>query len=409
MRWELRDAGKWEQAQIAVSSGDDGAWYVQHTGFGCRRFAAKKSAWLAVRRLMACHDGRWEVVPRDARPLDPDISDNDSRLLYIDNGHSLYGSWGRHRDRVWGRYIAAMENGSVLRRTDKHPKVGGSILVHEYIDPVDGSTRYTLDFTHGDYQCTSDYGDLDTAVDCYKETVYNNNDPDHPYVSSDLDVLVRPLRTGPSIEEVLDQFLAEQRARLSERTMSKYEGIVSLLGKCIARESEDGLLSSVRDDPETIPDHLGGFLGYYMVRKVIARKGEIKAAGTVAGKLVSWLSERGYIDGTTAKNAVDSARDTGRGLAAAYDFRDLIDDHLDSRPPVDISGVPAGDRFEDYAFVAEVSPGRISFDAYAGTTVGPMDIPVEISNLVQPEWSMYVEAARIDGAWHLLMIGSVFP
>jgi hypothetical protein len=98
-----------------------------------------------------------------------------------------------------------------------------------------------------------------------------------------------------TIDGALEQFLAEQRERLSPRTFRNYAEVVELL-----RHSLDGYAYSPLDDeerarweeafeadeerafcrlfgPEKIPEHLGEFLGYFMVRKVIAGQELLKA------------------------------------------------------------------------------------------------------------------------------------
>src|SRR5512144_1382555 len=135
-----------------------------------------------------------------------------------------------------------------------------------------------------------------------------------------------------SIDSALTEFLADQRGRLSERTFRRYEEVVQLL-----RHSLDGYAYTSLDDdeqrrweaeyetnedgafcrlfgPEKIPAHLGEFLGYFMVRKVIAGQELLKASGTVTGELLRWLADRGDIDEDASE----------RGREAAMTFRSPI-------------------------------------------------------------------------------------
>ncbi len=95
-------------------------------------------------------------------------------------------------------------------------------------------------------------------------------------------------RAQPSIDDLLAAFLAEQRARLSARTYRNYGYVVELLGHCLngyAYQSLTGLdlkrwrkaFDGGDEDAfrrlfgaEHIVENLGEFLGYFMVRKVIA-------------------------------------------------------------------------------------------------------------------------------------------
>ena len=64
-------------------------------------------------------------------------------------------------------------------------------------------------------------------------------------------------------------------------------------------------------------DHLGAFLGDFMVRKLFASQELLKASGTVTGKLVRWLSQHSYIDDQSAEDANDRAREASRDLPIA--------------------------------------------------------------------------------------------
>lgn len=142
-------------------------------------------------------------------------------------------------------------------------------------------------------------------------------------------------RDHPTIDDVLGEFLAEQRERLSARTFRNYDEVVELL-----RHSLDGYAYNSLDGderrrwekafesgdegafchlfgPEKIPEHLGEFLGYLMVRKVIAGQELLRASGTVTGKLVTWLAARGYIDRDSADHATGRAQDASRDLPVA--------------------------------------------------------------------------------------------
>src|SRR5262249_53766875 len=65
--------------------------------------------------------------------------------------------------------------------------------------------------------------------------------------------------------------------------------------------------------PEYILPNVGEFLGYFMVRKVMAGPALLRAAGTVTKKLAAWLAEQGYADAATVERAKE------RGAAGARD------------------------------------------------------------------------------------------
>jgi hypothetical protein len=118
----------------------------------------------------------------------------------------------------------------------------------------------------------------------------------------------------PSIHQVLAEFLADQRSRLAPRTYRNYEYVVELLSDCLngyAYQSLDEVdrtrweaAYDAGDEeafcrlfgPYQIVGNLSEFLGYFMVRKVIAGQELLRAAGTVTKKLASWLHDQGFID-----------------------------------------------------------------------------------------------------------------
>ena len=111
-----------------------------------------------------------------------------------------------------------------------------------------------------------------------------------------------------TINQAFQEFLAEQEARLSPATVSKYESILDLLGSCLERywpgheQSEYERITAAGGTfcgtfgPEEILGGLSEFLGYFMPHKVIASKSTMQAAGTVTKKLVKWLGEKGYVE-----------------------------------------------------------------------------------------------------------------
>ncbi|MGZ6576040.1 MAG: hypothetical protein ACXVHJ_34175 [Solirubrobacteraceae bacterium] len=226
-----------------------------------------------------------------------------------------------------------------------------------------------------------------------------------------------------TIDEALDRFLTDQRERLSEKTFRRYQDVVQLL-----RHSLDGYAYSSLDEnerrrwdaefetseegafcrlfgPEKIPDHLGEFLGYFMVRKVFASQDLLKAAGTVTGKLVRWLSQHGYIDDQSAEDASDRARDAARDLPVADRLGMILHDLAAGAPDINPDEVAEQDWAEDYLQITDVEPGKIWFEG----GVGPITVPRKASDLARPGWSMHITAARAARTWHLLEVGFVYP
>jgi len=111
----------------------------------------------------------------------------------------------------------------------------------------------------------------------------------------------------PNIAEVLAQFLAEQRGRLAPRTFAQYRSVVELLQHSLdgyayqsldksdaklferlsnAKASEHREFCDIFGPAHILPN-VGEFLGYFMVRKVIAGKALLRTAGTTTKRLAA--------------------------------------------------------------------------------------------------------------------------
>jgi hypothetical protein len=226
-----------------------------------------------------------------------------------------------------------------------------------------------------------------------------------------------------TIDQALDAFLRDQRARLSDRTYRNYEDVIRLLRDSLnsyayssldARDAKRWQKAFDAGDedafchlfgPDEIPPHLGEFLGYFMVRKVSAGQELLKAAGTVTGKLARWLEQHAYIESDAAEVAVDRARDSARELPAAERLTDLLVGVAMRAPDIDVDDVGEDDWVEDQLMIDRVEPGKIWFEG----GIGPIQVPKRASEIAQEGWMVFIVAARRNARWHLLEVGSVYP
>ncbi len=225
-----------------------------------------------------------------------------------------------------------------------------------------------------------------------------------------------------TIDSVLDMFLHEQRLRLSERTYRNYEAVIRLLRDSLntygyssvsdadatrwkdAVEADDEAFCRLFG-PAKIPPHLGEFLGYFMVCKVIAGQELLKAAGTVTGKLTRWLEQEAYIEPAAAQIASLQARESARTLPAAERFGSLLQGVAANAADVDVDDVADEDWIEEQLMISGTEPGQIWFEG----DVGPFEVPERASDLAQPGWTVFIVAARVKKRWHLLEVGAVYP
>lgn len=232
-----------------------------------------------------------------------------------------------------------------------------------------------------------------------------------------------PQRRGPSIDEVLAEFLAEQQQRLAASTFRRYAGIVDLLRSCLNNYGYQSLTGAEAErwraafdagdeeaftrlcDPQQIVENYGEFLGYFMIRKVVASQQELKTAATVTKKLARWLGQHDYIEKEAADDAHERAAEAGRYLPRA----DKLGEHLfrltrQTHLPADVDDIADEDWVEDHLPITRVEEGRLWFGE-----VGPVAVPKEASDLAEVGWDVTIVLARVGGRWQVVEVGMVYP
>ena len=226
-----------------------------------------------------------------------------------------------------------------------------------------------------------------------------------------------------TIDEALDAFLAEQRERLSSKTLRNYEDVLSLLRSSLngyAYQSLDGFEEKrwrkAFDDgdeeaftrlfgAEKIVENLGEFLGYFMVRKVMAGQELLRASGTVTKKLAAWLHEQGYISDDERADAVERGDDAARELPRADRLGELLHDEMAKTPPFDPDDIPDEHWVEDSLAIERVEPGALWFEG----GIGPVRVSKKASDLAEVGWSVNIVLAQLRGEWRIVELGFVYP
>ncbi len=136
--------------------------------------------------------------------------------------------------------------------------------------------------------------------------------------------------------------------------------------------------------PEHILPHVGEFLGYFMVRKVIAGRELLRAAGTVTKKLARWLTEKGYASAADAAEAAERGAAAARDLPEAEELASRLHDFAETQERGDEE-----DEIEDHFTLTRVEHGRIWLEGLLdGREVGPIAVPEEISRRCQVGWTI---------------------
>lgn len=243
-------------------------------------------------------------------------------------------------------------------------------------------------------------------------------------------MLTRPAE--PNITQVLEEFRAEQSARLAPSTLKKYADVLELLQSYLngyAYESLSAEESALFDrhfnakgkehrefcelfGPDKVVENLGMFLGYFMIRKVMAGEDFKRTAGTVSRKLSKWLAARGYLSEETGREAAAigaaAARDLPRAERAARFLRDQVD-----RQGFDPSRIADKDYLEfDHFTIARMEPAKLWLEIQDGRKLrsfGPIPVPASVAKLLREGWEVGCALGRIRGTWRIVEIGNVYP
>ncbi len=227
-----------------------------------------------------------------------------------------------------------------------------------------------------------------------------------------------------TIEQVMEEFLEEQKARLKPRTYSGYEYAIELFEDYLngyayqyLDEDDNKLFDKLYDGedkefceifgPDKIgPSEIGEFLDDFMIRKVAGSKDFMKTVGRIMRKFVKWMTEKGYMGeeeyGISAE-VVDELKDE---LPAVTELSDLIYNYIGDNPPIDVTETRDG-----YFTVIKAEPSKLWLGDYMGSeeTMGPVIVSDEISSSCKVGWTICLEMGRTRKGWEMMGSGNVYP
>lgn len=232
----------------------------------------------------------------------------------------------------------------------------------------------------------------------------------------------------PSIADVFVEYLAERDKQTKARPLTRKRSIVELLVSYLDSYAYDSLPKDEQEmwrrrweedeqansfsrtfGPDRIPEHVGSFLGWFIIRKVLGGPNISEAAGPETLELLEWLEAKGYVKaGRGLEDAKEIARDAGNELPRAEKLTSMLFDLTKKR----VVGRIIEDRDIDYEAVtiSKVEPGVFWFTDPDGEEIGPLPVPPAASELAQVGWEVsathFVQTAK---AWHLIEFGNVYP
>jgi hypothetical protein len=230
-----------------------------------------------------------------------------------------------------------------------------------------------------------------------------------------VELLSTPM-TSKTIERLLEEFLADQEARLSPKTFAKYEDLIDLLRMQLEsdwpdhdEEESDALIKASGTycgavGAEHIAQGFSAFLRHYMAPTGILLTPPSHVVGAVVKALAHWLAEKGYIlDGVSAKDLVVQAL---REVRVSQRLFDRLDVWLDKHDPDDYE-----ETLEGHFRIKRAWPGQLWLVLIVpgAPVIGPIPVPKKISRACQVGWNLDAKVAQTDWGWQLIDVWNIWP
>ena len=241
-----------------------------------------------------------------------------------------------------------------------------------------------------------------------------------------------PRIAEPTIEQALEEFLSVMQKKLKPKTVSGYRDVIQLFKDCMngyayqnLSKAESALFEKRYNaagqehkefcqlfGPDKIAENTGEFLGYFLIRKVMAGGDFKRLAGTVIKKLSKWLAEKAYILEEDAAMCEEEGGSAARDLPKAekagnilYESAELIDFDPDELNDDDYHD------FDHYT-IEKIEPGKLWLEVYTEKVkniVGPIAAPKEATGLLRAGWDISCAIARVRGKWKIIEVANVYP
>lgn len=150
--------------------------------------------------------------------------------------------------------------------------------------------------------------------------------------------------------------------------------------------------------------YLDEYFDDFLIRKVLFRVEDLEATIAETGRFIDWLATEGHLTPSAAARARRRVAEAADEIPAAERLSHAL--HLEAkRVPVLSGALRDAETVEDYLIVRRVSPGKLWF----WDLRGPLEVPAEVSALARPGWSINLVLAKVNGRWHILEVGNVYP
>ncbi len=216
--------------------------------------------------------------------------------------------------------------------------------------------------------------------------------------------------------QLFEEFLVNQKARLSPKTYARYDGIIDLYRSYLEsywpghdQKEYDAITKTGGTYCETfgaedIASGFSEFLGYFMPMKVIGSDDTMKAAGTVIKKLAKWLAAKGYVEDDELIS--EGVREAARDLPATQKLLDALNDWIDENGPVN-----SPKTFDGHFLIQRIGPKQIWLEPLmtGDPVIGPIPVSTKIARDCQVGWDIGGVVASTPKGWRLVAVWNVSP
>lgn len=226
----------------------------------------------------------------------------------------------------------------------------------------------------------------------------------------------------PNIDTVLNEFLADQKRRLRPRTFVEYSAVIDLLRQSLERSTiprDPQLADAVekaqqqgREDavcslcgPDEIVFAMPEFLGWFMIRHVVAGPSFMRSTRAVVNKLSRWLAEHHYLDANSQKLSTE-VREIASVLPKVATLRDRLSDWASQQPITNRKDtVVTEGRFT----IEEVTAKGWKIHDMLAHVHGEIPVPPQWLDAEQVGWDVSGAVARRGAELQWVEVWNVYP
>ena len=233
-----------------------------------------------------------------------------------------------------------------------------------------------------------------------------------------------PTASDPCIDDVFVDFLRDISEHFkSSTTRGNYRQVIDLYrdhlnfcGPIQINRHERALLNRLTGTheydgfcrvfgPEKILPELYSFLDECLLDLLPASRTARNYVPRVMKRLFDWLASRELVDEVTRRAAIELADDAGDKLRRACRAVDLLYEHRIAKNDVDLE---LGTSY--YRIMAVEKHKLWVVDPLApDAALIPIDIPHDISSLLEEEWLIECRLAQVGGQWKVSSVVEIYP